>query len=246
MKDSKNWQPSKYIYKNSKLIASRNNKEVSIGSRLIADIVAGIYDENIRIYASGKLLDLGCGKVPLYIAYKNYVTDNVCVDWGNTFHKNEFLDFECDLTKDLPFDEGEFDTIILSDVLEHIPQPEHLWNQMSRVLSKNGKIMMNVPFFYPIHEKPHDYYRYTEFALRRFVENAGLKVITVKPIGGSPEILADVLGKHLQFIPIIGAITTIFIQFVTKLFINTSVGKKISEKTAKAFPLGYFLIAEKV
>ena len=30
----------------------------------------------------------------------------------------------------LPFDDAEFDTIILSDVLEHIPSPEKLWGEM--------------------------------------------------------------------------------------------------------------------
>jgi SAM-dependent methyltransferase len=41
------------------------------------------------------------------------------------------LDFECDLTKPLPFADGEFDTIILSDVLEHVPQPERLWSEIA-------------------------------------------------------------------------------------------------------------------
>ena len=97
------------------------------------------------------------------------MTDNICVVLENTLHKSEYLDFECDMKKVLPFMDGELDTIILSDVLEQIPQPEHLWKEMSRILSIGGKIIMNVPFYYWLHEGPHDYYRYTEFALRRFV-----------------------------------------------------------------------------
>ena len=76
----------------------------------------------------------------------------------------------------LPFGDSEFDTIILSDVLEHIPVPEHLWKEMARILSRNGKIIMNVPFYYCLHEAPHDCSRYTEFALRRFVEMSGLRL----------------------------------------------------------------------
>ena len=148
MRNRDKWRPSKYIYQNGKLIASRDPKEVGVGSRLIVDLIAEIYDNNLRQHARGKLLDLGCGKVPLFSAYKDYVTDNICVDWENTLHKNEYLDSECDLTKTLPFKDGEFDTIILSDVLEHIPQPEHLWKEMSRSLSIGGKIIINVPFYY--------------------------------------------------------------------------------------------------
>jgi hypothetical protein len=59
-----------------------------------------------------------CGKVPLYATYRELVTDAICVDWGNTEHKNRHLDRELDLTNNLPFRDDEFDTIILSDVLE--------------------------------------------------------------------------------------------------------------------------------
>ena len=246
MKNQDIWQPSKYVYRKRKLVSSRDRKEVSVGSRLMADLIAGFYDKNLHQYARGKLLDLGCGKVPLFIAYREYVTDNICVDWENTTHKAEYLDFEFDLTKVLPFVDEEFDTIILSDVLEHIPQPEHLWKEMARILSIDGKIIMNVPFFYWLHEKPNDYFRFTEFALQRFVYNSGLRLILLEPIGGTPEILADIFSKHIQFIPLIGKSMAIAIQYITGLFVKTALGKRITEKTNQAFPFGYFLIAEKV
>jgi len=245
MMNQDKWQPSKYVYKKGRLIASRDKNEVNVGSRLIADIIAGIYDEHLKSHAKGKLLDLGCGKVPLFMAYKDYVTDNICVDWENSLHENKYLDYVCDLTKPLPFDDQVFDTIILSDVLEHIFQPDHLWMEIHRLLSINGKIIMNVPFFYCLHERPYDYFRYTEFALKLFVENSGLRLILIKPIGGAPEILADIIAKHVQFIPFIGNVTAIFIQSMAKHFVNTRIGSGISKKTAQIFPFGYFLIAEK-
>jgi SAM-dependent methyltransferase len=245
MKNREKWQPSKYIYKRGKLIASGNRKEVGVGSRLMADLIAEFYGESLGKYAKGKLLDLGCGKVPLFIAYRQYITENICVDWENASYKNEYIDFEYDLTKVLPFIGEEFDTIILSDVLEHIPNPEQLWSEMVRILAVNGMIIMNVPFYYHLYEQPHDYYRYTEFALRRFVENSGLNLVQLKPIGGTPEIVADIFAKQFQFIPLIGNGLEIVIQYITKFFVKTALGRKLSEKTAQTFPFGYFLIAEK-
>lgn len=246
MKNKDKWQPSKYIYKKGKLVASRNSKEVCVGSRLVADLIASCYDRNLRKYAKGKLLDLGCGMVPLFKAYQEYVTDVTCVDWDNTMHKNEYLDLECDITKVLPFKNEVFDTIILSDVLEHIPQPEHLWREMSRVVTMNGKIIVNVPFFYWLHERPYDYYRFTEFALRRYVEDCGLKLVQLETIGGMPEIITDILSEQIQFIPLIGRPVAVIIQYTTWLFIKTALGKQISKKTGQQFPFGYFLVAEKV
>jgi len=241
MNNKENWKPTKYIYKKGRLIASRDKKEVGIGSRLLADIIAEFYDTNLKKYAKGKLLDLGCGKVPLYHAYKDYVSDNICVDWK----MNNYLDFEHNLSKPLPFPDNEFDTIILSDVLEHIYRPELLWKEMYRILSPHGKIIMNVPFFYWIHAYPYDFHRYTEFALKQYVEDSRFKLILLERIGGIPEILTDIFAKTTMTIPLIGKSLSTFAQFITKLFVKTSIGKRISQKTSRLFPLGYFLIAEK-
>ena len=246
MKNKDKWVSSKFIYKRGKLIGSRNPKELGIGSRLIGDIVASFYDTYIPKYVKGKLIDLGCGKVPLFEAYRDYITENICVDWKNTLHKNKYLDYECDLTQKLPFNNSEFDTIILSDVLEHMSQPEKLWEEISRILVPHGKVIMNTPFFYWLHDRPDDYYRYTEYALRRFADSVGLEILFLKPLGGAPEILADILAKNFQEIPLIGKSIAVVLQYITYIFIRTAVGKKISEATSVAFPFGYFLVAEKI
>ena len=48
MKNKNNWKPTKFIYRDGKLRASRNPKEVGISSRLGADIVAEFYDINLK------------------------------------------------------------------------------------------------------------------------------------------------------------------------------------------------------
>ncbi|MGD0126618.1 MAG: class I SAM-dependent methyltransferase [Terriglobia bacterium] len=246
MQNKGKWVPSKFVLRKGALAASRNRSEVGAGSRLIADIVAGYYGAHIPQYARGRLLDLGCGKVPLYEAYRSYVTENVCIDWENTPHKNEYLDATCDLTQRLPYDDGEFDTIILSDVLEHIPQPENLWREMSRVLKPGGNVLLSVPFYYWLHETPYDFYRYTEFALRRFADSSHFKVRVLDATGGTPEILADLLAKQAQVIPVIGRGVAIVVQSATRVLLKTGLGRKCSEKTRKKFPLGYFMVAEKL
>ena len=246
MKNSDDWKPSKFIYKNNKLVISKNSKEVYKGSRLIGNIIASFFDKYLHVHASGKLLDLGCGKVPLYAAYKKYINSNICVDWAGSLHKNEHLDYEHDLNKRLPLSENEFDTIILSDVLEHIENPIFLWNEMNRVLKKGGKVILNVPFFYWLHETPFDYYRFTEYALRKFAKDAGFKIIILEQTGGIIEVWSDLTAKALLYIPIIGSYLSKFIQSLIFIFTKSKIGKKISSKTSSTFPLGYFLIAEKL
>ncbi len=108
------------------------------------------------------------GLFPLYGVYKDLVRDTVCVDWDQSLHPSPHLDYTCNLNGVLPLKDEEFDTILLTDVLEHIQDPFCLWKEMTRVLKHGGKVIVGVPFLYPIHEAPHDYFRYTEHALRLF------------------------------------------------------------------------------
>jgi SAM-dependent methyltransferase len=91
-------------------------------------------------------------------------------------HQNSFIDTYCDLNETLPFESGSFDSVLLSDVLEHIRKPEKLITEIYRILKKDGVLIMNVPYYYCLHEEPFDYFRYTEFALKSMTSDAGLKV----------------------------------------------------------------------
>lgn len=235
MRNREGWRPSKYVRRNGRLVASRDPREVAVGTRLVADLVAAAYDAALPRHARGRLLDLGCGKAPLFETYRDRVTDVTCADWGKSLHGGAYLDVECDLTEPLPFREKEFDTILLSDVLEHIPEPLRLWAEMARVLAPGGRILLNVPFLYWLHEQPHDYYRFTEFALRRFAEGAGLAVLELGPVGGWPQVMADLFAKGVAGVPLVGRPLASLAQWLAR--------KGGGKPTA--FPLGYFLVAGK-
>lgn len=245
MKNASDWKPSKYTFRNNKLKGSRNPKELSISSRLLADIIASHYNRHVKDHVKGRLVDLGCGKVPMYELYKPYTTEVICADWENTLHKNPYLDYTVNLNEPLPFGHEEFDTIIISDVMEHLSRPEMVWKEMYRILRKDGKVILNVPFFYKIHEAPYDFYRYSEFALRNFARENGFAVCVLEPMGGAPEVLADISAKVMVNTPLIGNFLASMIQSFTALFVKTGPGRKLSRKTNSHYPIGYFMIVQK-
>lgn len=245
MRHAERWQPSKYVFRNGRLAASRGASGVGLASRLIGDILAGYFGRHLKENCTGRLLDLGCGDVPLFEAYHEFVDEVVCVDWAQTLHPNDFLDYECDLNKPLPFRDGEFDTLILSDVLEHISKPSELWREMSRLLKPGGKILVNVPFYYWLHEEPHDYYRYTRHALRLFAETSGFDVLLLEELGGAPEVVTDILAKNFVQFGSLGRSAAIAVQYLCARLVRTRRGASFSRRTSGSFPLGYFLIAEK-
>jgi len=246
LRNSETWKETKYVLRNGRLMSSNDPSEVSVSSRLGANLVATAYLPALKSHARGRLLDLGCGKAPFYGAYKDLVAQVTCVDWGNSLHQTDHLDKVADLTKPLEFADEAFDTIILSDVLEHIPVPLDLCREIARMLAPGGKLIMNVPFYYPLHETPHDYYRYTEFALRRFMQISGMQIIQLQPLGGALEITSDILSKNIMRLPFAGRITAAALQRGSWWFVNSRVGKKLSEKTSGQFPLAYFMVAQRI
>lgn len=241
MKNAALWRPTKFEFHRGRFRASRNAGEVGVGSRLMTDLVAAQYHRHLGLHAEGRLLDLGCGKAPLYEVYAPLVSEITCVDWMPGDH----VDLSCDLSEPLPFADAQFDTIILSDVLEHIPDPELLWREMARVLSPGGKVIMNVPFYYSIHAHPHDYYRYTNFALERFVANNGLELVQLHAFGGIVEILCDLQAKAFSKLRVVGPPLAMLLQWAAGWFAHTRLGARVTSASSRHFPLGYFMIAKR-
>ncbi|WP_437809290.1 class I SAM-dependent methyltransferase [Sorangium sp. So ce1078] len=246
MKNEATWRETKYVKRGGRLRASTDLREVVMGSRLCGDCIARLYEEYLPRYARGATADLGCGKVPLYGAYRPHVSSVTCVDWGNTPFQTTHLDFECDLNGALPLEDASFDTLILSDVLEHIARPEPLWAEMARILRPGGVAFVNTPFFYWVHGAPYDYYRYTEFAHRRFAELAGFEVLVLERIGGLVEVACDVFAKSASAVPVVGNPVAALAQSAVGLWSRSSTGRKVAHWTGRKFPLGYFMVARRL
>lgn len=242
MKNPSQWKPTKFELKRGRLRGSRNACELGVGSRLISDLVAAKYQAHLPANARGDLLDLGCGKVPPYAAYAPFVDEIICVDWTS----GEHIDLTHDLSQPLPFADASFDTIVLSDVLEHVPKPDLLWREMTRVLAPRGKVIMNVPFYYSVHAHPHDYYRYTNFALERFVKLNGLELMCLEPVGGLVEIIADLFAKSFSKLRWVGPPLAMMVQWLAVAYYRTRLGAQVAQVSSRHFPLGYFMVAQRV
>lgn len=243
MKNIDKWRSTKFVFKNNCWISSSDPKEVNRGSRFIANILARHYSKCLKTYATGHILDLGCGKVPLYSMYKDYVNSVTCVDWSNSKHGNMYTDYNVDLNAkiELPFKERSFETVLCTDVLEHIASPEYLMKEIYRILANDGKIILGVPFFYWIHESPYDFNRYTEYMLRRFCKDVGLEIIELFSYGGAPEVVFDIISKLMRN----NRLASRIFYRLSRICMRTKTIDKMSKNTARIFPLGYIVVAKK-
>ncbi|MUL35804.1 class I SAM-dependent methyltransferase [Gloeocapsopsis dulcis] len=62
-------------------------------------------------------------------------------------------------------DKDIFDCIVVCEVLEHVSLPHLAIEQIYTLLKQNGRLILTVPFIFPLHCRPYDYYRFTKYGL---------------------------------------------------------------------------------
>lgn len=234
------WKETKYKVHRGMLIPTDDRRYLNGSSYLTAAITADYYSEYIPKYVKGVTADLGCGFAPMYQYYKEYTEKVICIDWANSLHKNKILDMRCDLSKPLDLEDGSIDTVILSDVLEHIFNPKSLLREIYRILRADGTVLLNTPFTYPEHEKPYDYFRYTEFFFRKMVKEIGYELAVIKKVGGEREVILTLIGKYMGKY---GGNCTGLVEWINKFAYRK--WRRNRKNSGEDTCLGYFVILRK-
>jgi SAM-dependent methyltransferase len=150
-----------------------------------------LIERSIALLAShigGDLIDVGCGQQP-YRSYFQHVRRKVACDYDLT---RGDMDFACPAS-DLPVEDQSFDAVLCTEVLEHVPDPLAVWREFNRVLRLGGKVLLTTPMYWPEHEQPHDYFRYSQHGLCYLADKAGFAIIHLIPRGGVWALLGQVV-----------------------------------------------------
>jgi SAM-dependent methyltransferase len=195
MKRLAEWQPTKLERRGADFVVRSDG--VGPGSLLMAmamsEALVPLLGE-----LSGRIVDLGAGRVPFYEVYASRVTEAICVDWSNSLHGVVHADIIANMDRVLPFASCSFDGAVMSSVLEHLSDPAAALRETARILRPGGKLVLEVPFLYWLHEEPYDFGRYTEHWLRHAAGLAALQVDCLRPYGGIAAITGDVAAKATQ------------------------------------------------
>ena len=129
-----------------------------------------------------RLLDLGCGVKPFLPVYSLYASESVGIDVAHSPHDVRVADILYD-GEHIPFPDQEFDIVFCTEVMEHVPEPALFLKEIYRVLKPGGVVIMTTPFLVPLHEEPHDYYRYTKHGIHYLLNKTGFRSIEIEPFG---------------------------------------------------------------
>jgi SAM-dependent methyltransferase len=141
----------------------------------------------------GRLLDVGCGNRPYAGWYESLATSVVATD----VLPRPGIDVST-FAERLPFRAGAFDTVLMTEVLEHVPDTDAAVAELARVVRQGGHLLVTVPFLYPTHEPPYDFRRFTHFGLRDVLERNGFEVLSLDAKGGVGLLVAHYVTLGLR------------------------------------------------
>lgn len=136
----------------------------------------------VKSFARGRMLDLGCGTRRYELIFREVVDSYIGLDWPE-IKGRAFPDVVGDAVH-IPFVDASFDVVLATELMEHLPSPQNFLLEVTRVLRVGGVLILSVPFMEPIHEEPRDYYRFTPFSLHLLLEEQGFSIEKIWNKGG--------------------------------------------------------------
>ncbi|PIP58155.1 MAG: hypothetical protein COX02_01785 [Candidatus Vogelbacteria bacterium CG22_combo_CG10-13_8_21_14_all_37_9] len=152
---------------------------------------------------------------------------------------------------ELPFPEASFEIVLCMVVLEHLEDPKRAITEMYRVLKPGGKIIVSVPFLFPIHDAPNDFWRFTKYGLKILFKDWQIEELQAETTFN--ETFAVLLQRvayqtKFYFNSIFKVLIFSLAWLLTKIpklttGIYGDIGKKVIEE--EAFTSSFFLVASK-
>jgi SAM-dependent methyltransferase len=99
---------------------------------------------------------------------------------------------------DIDYPENRFDACMALSLFEHLLHPDRALTEIKRVVKPNGLIVLLVPFNFPVHGYPDDYWRWTVPGLKQFMQGHGVQVTACFPCGNAIHSLSLNLNLFLR------------------------------------------------
>lgn len=138
----------------------------------------------------GYIIDIGCGDRWLSeVVGKN--ANYIGLDYPPTVAQGYpgLADVLGDACR-LPFRDASANAVLLLDVLEHLRSPTAAIAEAVRILKPGGRLVLQVPFMYPVHDAPNDFQRWTLDGLRQLLSLHGLRSVEETTYGHPTETAA--------------------------------------------------------
>lgn len=170
-------------------------------------------------FLKGNVLDIGCASRP----YKKYIKAQNYIGIDESILVKPDI---CSSGVALPFKDNSFDSVISTELLEHLVQPELCLHEIRRVLKEGGYVYITAPQTWCLHYEPADYWRFTKYGLEYLLQKYNFKIIALERIGG----IFSLIGVRMA---------DVGWTLLVKIF--SFLGRQWAERLATALCLGFSL-----
>ena len=133
----------------------------SVGRILSGKLTRVTLDRFIAAHASNqRTLDIGAQNGP----YAVHFPRRIALDIRRAMGVQIIGD-----AQSLGIADSSFEVVLCTEVLEHLPEPQRAIDEIFRVLAPGGQLLLTTRFLFPIHDAPHDYFRFTKYGLRHLL-----------------------------------------------------------------------------
>ncbi len=187
-----------------------------------------------------RALDIGAGGS----SYQRFFPNRISID----IDPERKPDIVADAHK-LPFKDNEFSLVLCTEVLEHLREPRVAIAEMRRVLKPGGVLILTTRFVYPLHDTPHDYWRFTKYGLEELfadwdiaelipeTTDAETTAVLLQRIGFQTRMHCNKLSKLLTFM--LAYIAPVGNRLISKRYGDI----KKSREEDHIMASGYYLVA---
>jgi SAM-dependent methyltransferase len=125
------------------------------------------------------ILDVGCGNKPYADLFEGFNYKGLdCTEVSSS------PDIIGEATN-IPIESNTVDIVFSTQVIEHVSEPKQMLKECYRVLKPGGFLVMTGPFYWPLHEEPFDFYRFTKYGFEYLLKDAGFSELNITSDGGS-------------------------------------------------------------
>lgn len=206
--------------------------------------------------AGAKILDAGAGECKWKDTCRHlkYVSQDFCQYDGSGNGKGaqtgkwntNRIDIVSDIT-DIPVDDGEFDAVLCSEVLEHLASPDLAVKELGRVTRREGVLLLTAPFNSLTHFAPYHFCTgFNIYWYKKHLEESGWKILEVRSNGNYFSYFNQELGR-LPFVIQKYTGKFSFLVTVQALFLGRTLKKvmKVKNSSSELQCFGYFIKAKK-
>lgn len=202
-------------------------------------------------YLRGKCIDIGAGVAPYEDMISSKVNKYIVADYADTrksmfaLASNEFV--EADVLN-LPFENESADSVIFTQVLEHVSNPNLALDEITRILKYDGILVISVPFIYQAHAQPHDYWRFSEHGIKKLLQDRNYKIKLFHYQGYLGTTIVSIINGFIWELSSKNKYIRNFIllPFLLILFtLNNLLGILLDSIKLQAYSPNFFIIAQK-